>query len=407
MTVQTPANRYLSTLVGSLVALSMARGHVVSVDAVNGTASGGYGAPFLTIAGAIAFAAAGDVVEIRPGTYVEQALYKNGVSVFMYPGAIIQSTDAPAFTVDGAADWNLAGCGDLTGYAGVWVTSAAIDASIEVREVVTSNICFDLGGAGRVSLRARYVKSTAEEAIISYNEAAAGGLRLDIAVDTVETVAVDYRALDMGGFGATSRMVIRIGRVITTGNGIGIYADDPGAVADITIGEAVMVGSFVIENGINSVHIGRLAGGTLQSSGGVNYFRADNWSRNTAVNTFTINHSGGDLTVSVGNLVDGALCPNEIVHENGAGGGSIYLAAGRFVSLGVVAGNKAIKIAAGGATVRIAGGVALVAGLGATNAIAAGAAVDVQVHGNAIANLVSDGNITIKTGTLTVDADLT
>lgn len=111
-----------------------AGGHVAIVDAVNGSDTTGTvnGPPFLTLAAAKAAAVSGTTIIVRPGTYNENNLLKDGVNWNFMPGAIVDFTqvslvDAAYAIFDdrsvGAVDCVIAGDGvfkwhDVTGAAG-------------------------------------------------------------------------------------------------------------------------------------------------------------------------------------------------------------------------------------------------------------------------------------------------
>ncbi len=79
-------------LIGSGTTLT---GKTLWVDSVNGTAEGIRGqqtAPFLTLAQAKAAALSGDTIVVRPGTYAENNLLKNGVDWYFEAGAFVDYT---------------------------------------------------------------------------------------------------------------------------------------------------------------------------------------------------------------------------------------------------------------------------------------------------------------------------
>lgn len=98
------------------------RGGIVYVDAVNGNNSiavrGRADLPFLTIAAANAAAAAGDTVLVRPGTYVEGSVAKNGVNLHLMNGVTVDADSIVGLIVDdtaGAIAATITGHGILKG----------------------------------------------------------------------------------------------------------------------------------------------------------------------------------------------------------------------------------------------------------------------------------------------------
>lgn len=112
--------QYVDAQVGAV--LTLPTGNQLWVDAVNGsdaTGTRGMSAkPFLTLAAARTAAQSGDVIVVRPGTYNENNLGKNGVSWYFFPGAKIYYTSGgdstiAVFHVASNETCNVAGYGEF------------------------------------------------------------------------------------------------------------------------------------------------------------------------------------------------------------------------------------------------------------------------------------------------------
>lgn len=77
----------------SRIATTNPTGNILWVDAINGNDSTGtrgrFDKPFITITAANVAASSGDVVNVRPGTYDEGSVLKNGVHLHLQTGAIL------------------------------------------------------------------------------------------------------------------------------------------------------------------------------------------------------------------------------------------------------------------------------------------------------------------------------
>lgn len=90
----------LANLVPTAMPTSALVGSMLFVDAVNGDdasgARGNFGKPYLTLTAAKNAAQSGDVIVVRPGTYNEANLLKNGVNWDFHAGAIVNYTGTGA-----------------------------------------------------------------------------------------------------------------------------------------------------------------------------------------------------------------------------------------------------------------------------------------------------------------------
>lgn len=127
--------------------LVLRAGKTLYVDSVHGSDSTGtrerINRPYLTITAAKNAASSGDTIEVRPGTYNEYNLVKNGINYYFHPGARVVYTGTPSLSflpaifgaaeADTVATFGVYGHGDFVwdgaggaGYVAYWQASNSV-----------------------------------------------------------------------------------------------------------------------------------------------------------------------------------------------------------------------------------------------------------------------------------------
>lgn len=375
-----------------------------------------YGTEFLTIQAAVTAATAGDLVIVRPGTYANPVVLKNGVNIFALPGVTIKPATAGGtlFSDAGVAvTCMIDGCADFaSGQAGDEFCSLTGASSLVIRGrsvAFTHNTCYglralapgisiDLDIMEGISCKAAVLLNTEDctvrirartiASVSGYIVAIAGASTNMITVEATDSIIGATVLLDQISNGAT-RVTIKAPRVVATDSGdytFKVNNTGTGAKYYLDADEAVLCVNARAVNGEVSLRVGTLLPvanniNPVSAGGGRLYIKAD----------------------EVRALPGGGACNPLRVQQTA----DVHVMSGRIVAADGGADGDAITFAADTALVTVYPGVILVAGNHAsTHAVGiAGLAATptVTLMGVIAANKAADGAVVVAVGSLLVD----
>lgn len=320
-------------------------GNTLYVDAVNGnnsTATRTSGA-FLTLTAAKTAAQSGDTIVVRPGTYNDTDLLKNGVNWHFEAGAIVTASglvgifDDTASGANGAIISQIGGAGNFlctNACNPIKISNAASVVQIEAGTIQSvSGVAVDLKG-GSAYLRVNRLISTAYDTI-----GASGG-----------THYIDAQSIVAGGDAITTEGASLAGRTFIKCHSI--------------IGDTLFNAEGFGEVWLDCMRAAPVSE-TILSAGGVDDVKF-------IMRALEFNFSG---TITLGAIRSRFI-------------GTRFSCAG-------------ISLEGNGATLENCTIVA-----SGTNSITAGVGTTLQIHGTCATNKVAGGGVTLSVGSLSVDADV-
>lgn len=436
-------------------------GKLLWVDAVNGNdstaVSGNQGLPYLTIGAAKTAAASGDTITVRPGTYNEKDLLKNGVNYNFMPGATVQYSGSSngAIFDDSATGANAAVVSTIGGngsfiYSGTgagatnphvfYITNTSSEVYAHAQEV-ENNTATATNGPACVFMLGGYMSLKADEVV---NSPTAGGLAygaalwweggsVDFYATSITTTGKSFVALTNATFANQSAWIRALQITATNYQAFAHVGTDTtcrmivqaqtiaGDIADVSTGFSIVTsGSFYLTaetvrigvGGVNSagfdlqggesyITIKRLlvnssSGGHFSLAGGLNHINIQSVKKTAKAEIF--NASGGTSWVSASDIVNAS--PAGVTGKNPVtiSAGTLHIFDTRFNASGITSGN-AISISGGTLTLR---NVDIITD-GVRDSVTAGTAQTVEIHGSCWGTTPVNANVTLSPlGTYTV-----
>lgn len=302
------------------LATILASGNLLWVDKSgnDGTAVAGRSEkPYLTIAAAVAAASSGDTVVVRPGTYDERNLLKNGVYLHFEAGAVVEYTgtndgaifDDSATGANGAVETKITGDGRFI-YAGTSaaattphvfnITNAGTHIDCTAQEAFMNMTTTPASAPAAIFQSAGYIKFLGHA--IEANVGALGvnascykweGGDSDIVVERLLATGNAYIVWG-DGTAASSTSWVKANR-ITSGNFPPIQYDSVDATARLNVDVMTLTS--------NSLSVGATAGTVVTTNSGVIFLRADRIIV-PVVNAYGFGVSGGTLYLTAAEIED-------------------------------------------------------------------------------------------------------
>jgi len=352
---------------------------------------------YLTIGAAQSAASAGQTIIVYPGTYSESGLGKAGINHHFINGAIVSSTTSNMWVDTGNISYNISGDGEFNSTTGkvIYMTgSGTIDVVAKILTSTTGNI-FDLSSSSTLSANIqKYIISTSGINILLASTATAyirtpliscGNFATAIAQSVVATTTLYLTADSIASsgtrlFNLSGNAEVR-GKMVYTGSSVAI------------INSAVAC-SINFYGDISSTSIVNSVIGYTSASTGTHNFYGKITGSDINVNGYTGTITFYD-TITTNKSTSASINPV---------GGTVKIK-GRLVNTDANAASYGIDLSNLTGTCVLENAI-IVTGAGNASSIYASGAKNVVVLGTAMANNNKDANITILSGNLIVNSNV-